>query len=135
MNEGTTYHATLTETRREIAELEARLARLKKIERAIEELTKFPTAGSRLVLPPDLNVPGKRAPKYYMEDTLLKKVFAEGKWLSNADVRTALKEMDYPFLIDNHQLRKTLARLSKAGQLQTKHDRGFVFFSLPKKKG
>jgi len=135
MNETTTtYQTTLAETRREIAEMEARLARLRRTEKALEELTNFPTSTSRLVLPVDLGADKKRAPKYFMEDTLLKKVFADGKWLSNADVRAALQALKYPFLVDNHRLRKTIARLAKAGQLQTKHDREFVFFALAKKK-
>jgi len=133
MNE-ITYQKTLEETLREIAELEARLERLKRTAKALRELTKWPTGASRLILPPDLKITGKRAPKYFMEDTLLKKIFKDGLWLSNANVREALREMDYPFLIDNHQLRKTLSRLRVAGQLQVKHERGYAFFSLPPKK-
>jgi len=134
----TTYEPTLEQVRREIAELEARINRLRRIEKALRGVRKTPEP-TRLILPPDFVVPLKKAPKYFMEDTLLKQIFAARGWLSNADVRSALRKLDYPFTIDNHQVRKTLARLVSTGQLFSKHERGFVFFSqfppASKKKG
>ncbi len=119
-----------------IAELEARMARLLGLKRTLLDLIKNPRSPGELPvrIPETYRILQERAPHGYLQETLLSLFKEEGIKLTNAEIRGALYRMAYPYAIDNMNLRKTLARLCDRHVLHSAHRGGTVFFSRPKQK-
>jgi hypothetical protein len=118
---------------REIAEHETRLKILRKYKDVLAEMLQNigPFESRLLEIPRSMIRPSKRAPHGALKSAILD-LFAPGHALSNADVRDRLIAAAYPYKIEGMNLRKTLDRLAEAGELQSSHKEGRVFFTLSK---
>jgi hypothetical protein len=118
---------------REIEELAAKTRVLVKYKDAISELLQSlePYETRLLEIPRSMLRPAKRAPHGTLKSAILE-LFAPGHPLSNAEVRDRLIAAAYPYKIEGMNLRKTLDRLAEAGELQSSHKEGRVFFTLSK---
>jgi hypothetical protein len=126
-----TYEATI----REIAELEARLEKLRELRRVSEGILQSisPSESRVLEIPRGMIKPRGRAPHGALKAAVLG-LFSPGEVFSNADIRERLVAAAYPYAIENMNLRKTLDRLAEAGEIQAQHKEGRVYFTKPTDK-